>query len=263
MARNQLLHRLREVIKYRSMLYSLIMSELRTRYRASVLGFLWTFINPLLMLIVYSIVFSIIMRINMNHYSVFLFIGLLGWNMFATAVQSSSGVIIRQSSMVNKIYFPREILPLSVVGGSVFNYILSLVVLIPVLFLYGYWPTWLWLFFPLILLVGALMTAGFSLIFSALNVYFRDFEHMLGIFIMLWFYLTPIVYPISLIPKGYVNLIKLNPVVSVVLSLQDIFYYHQPLRWRLFLYGSIFAVIIFITGWKLFDRLSRRFAEEV
>ncbi len=258
-----MIYRIKEVYLYRSMLWSLILSELRTRYRGSVLGFLWTFVNPLLMLIVYTLVFSLVMRIKLPHYSAFLFIGLLGWNMFAAAAQSSSSVVLRQASMVKKIYFPREILPLSVVGGSMFNYIFSLVILLPYLAVTGYFPSVIWLYLPLILLVETIMTAGFSLIFSAVNVYFRDLEHMLGIFIMAWFYVTPVVYPITMIPHKYAQLFKLNPVTDIIVSFQDVLYYHQPMQWKMFFYGTIFSIVLLVVGWQLFAKLSKRFAEEV
>lgn len=258
-----LMDRFLEIWRYRSMLWSLILSDLRTRYKGSFFGFMWTFMNPLLMLVVYSLVYSFVLRINMKHYPVFLFIGLLAWNLFSTSALSSSRVIISQASMVKKIYFPREILPLSVVGGGIFNYLFSLIILIPFLLFTGNFPTLYWLYFPLILLVEILITAGFSLLFSVLNVFFRDLEHMLGIFLMLWFYLTPIFYSISFIPENYQFLFKINPLTSPIISLQNIFYYNQPVPWKLFLYGLIFGIIIFFSGWIVFGKLNRRLAEEV
>ena len=258
-----LLFRLQEIFSYRSMLWGMILSELRTRYRGSTLGFLWTFVNPLLSLLVYTLVFSVIMRIKLAHYAVFLFVGLLGWNMFSTAALSSTSVIVRQASLVKKIYFPREILPLSVVGGSVINYLFSLVILIPFLVFSGYTPNIYWLYLPLIVLLEAVVTAGFSLLFAALNVYFRDLEHMLGIFMMLWMYLTPVVYTLSMLPPAFQQFFKLNPIADAIISYQDIFYYGQPVRWKLFVYGWVLSILVFALGWQVFNRLSRRFAEEV
>lgn len=245
------------------MLWSLILSELRTRYKGSVLGFLWTFLNPLLMLIVYSVVFSTVMRIRMNNYSVFLFIGLLAWNLFAATVQSASGVIVRQSSLVNKIYFPREILPLAVAGGSILNYIFSLVILIPYLIIKGYDINIAWIYVPIALLFLALVSCGFALAASAITVYFRDMEHIIGILVQLWFYLTPIVYSLNMIPAPFRQLFKLNPVADTILALQSVFYYRTSPHWKLFVYGGILSALICALGWYLFSRLSRRFAEEV
>lgn len=255
--------RMNEVWKYREMLWSMILSELRTRYRGSFLGFLWTFINPLLTLLVYTFIFSKIMKVTMPHYALFMFIGLLAWNLFATSVQSSSSVIVRQGSLVKKIYFPREILPLSVVGGSVINYLFSLVILVPFMLISGYRPTIDWLFVPLILLLETIFTVGLSLLLSSLTVYLRDIEHMLGIFLMLWFYLTPVVYSISMLSPRVSQLFKLNPMSDVVLSFQSALYYHESPHWKLFVYGFVISVVVLLFGWWLFVRLNRRFAEEV
>ncbi|MCL6445299.1 MAG: ABC transporter permease, partial [Alicyclobacillus sp.] len=226
-------------------------------------GFLWTFLNPLLTLIVYSVVFSTVMRIRMAHYSAFLFIGILAWNMFASAVQASAGVVIRQAGLVKKIYFPRQVLPLSVVGGSVLNFIFSMAILLPFLVLQGYLPDVQWLWLVPITLSEAVMAAGFALLVSALNVYIRDLEHMLSIFLMIWFYITPIVYAPYMIPHNWIQLFKLNPVSGCIIAFQSVLYFHSPLHWKLEAYTVAFAVFVFIVGWATFERLSRRFAEEV
>jgi ABC-2 type transport system permease protein len=220
-------------------------------------------VNPLLMMIVYAVVFSIVMRIKIPNYPEFLLTGLLGWNMFASAVQSSIGVIIRQSNLVKKIYFPREILPLSVVGGSLINYIFSLVILVPLLLLTGYYPTISWAYLPLIILVELLATVGFSLMFSAINVFLRDFEHIMGIIMMLWFYLTPVIYALNMVPKKLMLIFELNPVTYAIVSIQDILYYHRSIQWNLFMYGLSMSLLIFIIGIKVFSVLSTGFAEEV
>lgn len=255
--------RLLELWKYREMLWSLILSELRTRYKGSVLGFLWTFVNPLLMLLVFTFIFTELMKSTIPHYSLFMFIGLLAWNLFAASVQSSSSVIVRQGSIVKKLYFPREILPLSVVGGSVINYLLSLVILVPFLLFSGYYPTLNWFYLPLILLLETILSIGLALLLSALTVYFRDIEHMLGTILMLWFYLTPVVYSSSILSPRVAQLLKLNPMTDVVLAFHSTLYYNQSPHWKLFVYGFVVSIAILVFGWWLFLRLNRRFAEEV
>lgn len=254
---------LKEVIAYRSMLWSLTQSELRTRYKGSLFGFLWTFLNPLLTLLVYSLIFSTVMKVNIPHYTTFLFVGLLAWNLFAISLQSSAGVVVRQSSLVKKIYFPRHILPLSVVIGSLINYFLSSIILASLLLVTGFHPTLLWLCIPPVVLIEAIVTAGFSLLFSAINVYFRDTEHMLGILLMLWFYLTPVVYPLSMVPKHLEWVFKLNPIGDIILFIQGSLYYNQLPHLKLIIYTVCFSIFIFVFGWVSYQRLSRRFAEEV
>jgi len=254
---------LRELIEYRYLWFELTLSELRTRYKGSVLGFLWAFANPLLTLIVYSIVFSNVMRIRMPHYSAFLFIGILSWNMFASAVQASAGVVVRQAGLVKKIYFPRQVLPLAVVGGSVMNFLFSCVILLPFLVAEGYYPTISWLWLIPLTFCEAVMAAGFALLVSAVNVYLRDLEHVLSIVLMLWFYITPIVYTPSMIPDRLSEFFKLNPLSGCILGFQSVLYFHSPLHWKLGLYSMSFAVVVFVVGWLVFSWLNKRFAEEI
>lgn len=255
--------RIAEIVEYRSMLWSLILSELRTRYKGSILGFLWTFVNPLLMLVIYSLVFSFIMRVSIKHYSAFLFIGILAWNMFASSVQGSASVIVNRSSLVKKIYFPRAILPMSVVGGALVNYLLSFAILIPFLLLSGIRPTFSWSFVPLILLFETFLALGLSLLCASLNVYFRDLEHMLGIFLMAWFYLTPVVYTYTIIPNNLLLVFKSNPMSGILIMLQDVLFYGHSVRWKLFVYTAVISILVLYLGWAVFERLNRRLAEEV
>lgn len=252
-----------EIFQYRFMLWGMISSDLRTRYKGSVFGFLWTFLNPLLMLLVYGMVFKTVMRVSLPHYLLFLFIGLLGWNLFANSIMSSVGVINRQSSIIKKLYFPREILPISIVLASAINYVLSLVILIPFLVISGVYPSWTWVYWPLILIIEVIFTMGLSLFFSAINVFLRDVEHMLSIVLMAWFYLTPVVYTLTMIPNKYVQYFKMNPVAGIIVSYQDILYYHLPPRWKLFTYSIGISLMVLLFGWAVFRKLNRRFAEEV
>jgi lipopolysaccharide transport system permease protein len=255
--------RIMEVVAYRGMLWRLITADLRARYKGSVLGFLWTFLNPLLTLLVYTLVYSFILRMNIPHYSAFLLVGLLAWNLFSASVQASSRVILSQASIVKKIYFPREVLPLSVVGASLINYLFSLAILFPYLFINGIHLHWTWVAFPVILLIELLQITGLSLIVAAVNVYLRDVEHVLNILMMILFYLTPIFYSLQLIPKHYQVFFKLNPMASVIIDMQNILFYGQAIPWKLTLYGGVLSILLFTTGWVVFARLNVRLAEEV
>lgn len=256
-------HSFQEVFRFRYLLWSFMLSELRTRYKGSVLGFLWTFVNPLLTLLVYSIVFSTVLRIKMADYASFLLVGLLSWNMFASAIQSSAGVVLRQAGLVKKVYFPRQLLPLAVVGSNLLNFVFSCCILLPFLVIRGHAPgvNWLWLF-PLTL-TEAIMAAGFSFFASAINVYLRDVEHILSIILMLWFYVTPIVYSPYMIPHRLLQLFKLNPVSGCIFGFQSVLYFQTPLHWKLELYSSIVAMWVFLSGWYVFTKMSARFAEEI
>ncbi|MEI2395812.1 ABC transporter permease [Paenibacillus phytohabitans] len=252
-----------ELISYKQMIKSLVLSDLRTRYKGSVLGFLWTFLNPLLMLLVYTIVFSTIMRFDMPNYTIYMFIGLLPWMNFSSSILSSSSVIIRNSNLIKKIYFPHEVLPLSTVLGGIVNYLFGLIIMFIAIFISGMTISIHVLYFPVILFLLFLLMFALTLLFSSLNVYFRDLEHILGAIVMAWFYFTPVIYPSNVIPEKYQYLFNINPMKPIIDSLQDIFYYHRTPELSGLLQSFIYNVILLIVSWVIFRKLSRRFAEEV
>ncbi|WP_282939473.1 ABC transporter permease [Paenibacillus sp. RC67] len=255
--------KIREIYQYRQMLESLVLTDLRTRYKGSFFGFLWTLLNPLLMLLVYSIVFKFIVRIDMDNYTSYLFIGLISWFLINQAVLSGTGVVIRNAGLVKKIYFPKEILPLSVVIGGVINYFFSLLILFPILFFNKIQLGLPLLLFPIILLVYFLFTFAITLIVSSLNVYFRDLEHILGIIMMVWFYLTPIVFTSSMIPKEIKYIFDYNPVKVIIEGFHDIFFYNKFPDAGPLITVAIVALLMLYFGFFIFKKLSRNFAEEI
>lgn len=253
----------KEVYQYRQMLKSLIMTDLRTRYKGSFLGFLWTFVNPLLSLAVYTVVFSTIMRIDLENYSIYLFVGILPWIYFSTSVQNGAGVVIRQNGLVKKVYFPRILLPLSTVGAALMNYLFSLLIMIPAVYYFGYDLQTSVAYFPLVLLIQTIFTLGLTIFVACLNVYFRDLEHIIGILMMAWFYFTPIVYPAKMVPEQYLNFFSLNPLMTIVESYQQIFYYRlAPDMNALTVVGALGLVILAISL-IVYEKLQRGFAEEL
>ncbi|MBE1445676.1 ABC transporter permease [Paenibacillus sp. OAS669] len=258
-----MIRRLIEIYNYRQMLSSLVLTDLRTRYKGSVMGFLWTFLNPLLLLAIYSVVFSFIMRQNIENYPMFLFCAILPWTFFSSSIQSCSGIILRNSNLVKKIYFPREILPLSVIIAGVINYFFGLVILIPSLLLTGIHINISLIAFPLILFVQTLLVLGVSLIVSAMNVYFRDLEHIIAIVLQAAFYITPIIFPISMVPKEFQMYFLLNPMTEIIQAYRNIFYYGtMPDFAHLFLY-LLYSFIVLVIGWAIFNKLQKSFAEEI
>jgi ABC-2 type transport system permease protein len=250
-----------EIYAYREMLKNLVSKELKVRYKGSVLGFLWTFFNPLLTLVVYSIVFSFIMRVQMNHYSVFLFVGLLPWNYLAASALMGVNSIVAGGGLVKKTHFPREILPLSIVLANLINYLLSILILIPGLLIVKIPITAAILAFPLILLAQTIFVSGLALLLSAVNVYFRDLEHITSVLMMVWFFFTPVIYPFEMIPEHFRSLFMLNPLVHVARAYQDIFFYHSFPDWLSLGYFTIGSIIFFMVSLTVFGRLQRSFAE--
>lgn len=252
-----------ELFNYKQMIKSLVLSDLRTRYKGSILGFLWTFLNPLLMLLVYTIVFSTIMRFDMENYIIYMFIGLLPWLNFSSSIQSSSSIVIRNSNLIKKIYFPHEVLPLSTVFGGIINYLFGLIIMFAAIFISGMTISVYVLYFPVILFLQFLLTYALTLLFSSLNVYFRDLEHILGVIVMAWFYFTPIIYPASMIPEQYQFIFDFNPMKPIIESLQDIFYYQRNPEFVSLLKSLVYNSILLLFSWIVFRKLSKRFAEEV
>ncbi|WP_394884861.1 ABC transporter permease [Clostridium butyricum] len=254
---------LKELYDYREMLSNLVKKDLRTRYKGSVLGFLWTFVNPLLQLVVYTMVFSVIMKVNVDKFYIYLFIALVPWIFFTSSVQGSASSIIANKDLIKKIYFPRIIIPISIVNAAFMNMIFSMVVVFIALIISGIGVSEYIIMLPIILGIEYLFTLGFSFIVSALNVYFRDLEHILGIVIMAWFYVTPIVYTSDMVPSDYSWILNFNPMVPIMQVYRDILYYKQMPDFNGLGIIIISSVIMIIIGYCIFQKLQRNFVEEL
>lgn len=254
---------IKEIYNYRHMLYSMVQRELRSRYKGSFLGFLWTFVNPLLQLAVYSIVFPFILRVQQENYPMFLFVALLPWIFFTSSVTGSTSSIVGNATLVTKIHFPRMILPLSVVCTNLMNYFYSLVIVIAALLLTGVHINFNILWIPVILLIEFLFALGLSLAFSALQVKFRDVEHIVGVVIFCWFYVTPIVFPMGVFPEAMANLIYLNPMVGIIEAFRNVFLYAIPPDFGTLLYSVTIAIITLFIGYFVFKKYEKTFAEDL
>jgi ABC-2 type transport system permease protein len=261
--RNQTLKAIKELYQYREMLKNLVRKDLRTRYKGSFLGFLWTFINPLLQLLVYTVIFTTIMRLDIDNYSMFLFVALLPWNFFSTSLMIGTGSIVNNKELIKKIYFPREIVPISVVTSGFVNLILSFVIVFIALFVSGIGITPAVVCLPVVFLVAYVMTLGFTLLFSALNVYFRDLEHILEIGTMAWFYLTPIVYKLDMIPARFLKLFFMNPMTPIIQAFRDILYYGIVPDFTVLGINLAAGMLLVVFGHLVFQRLQKNFAEEI
>lgn len=253
---------LREIWEYRTMIASLVKRDLRGRYKGSVLGFFWTFLNPLFQLLVYTFVFSIIMRSGIEDYYLFLFVALVPWTYFSSCVSSGAGCVIGQKDMIQKIYFPREVLPISFVLSQLVNMLLTFLVVIFVLIVSGKGiRISIWWYLPIIILIETLMAFGLTMLFSALTVYFRDLQYILGIITMAWQFCCPVMYDISLVPETLQPLYFLNPMTPVIVAFRDIFYYKQAPELNTMILAIIMGGLFLCVGWVAFEKLKRRFAE--
>lgn len=220
--------RARNVWAYRELLANLVRKELKVRYKNSVLGFAWSLLNPALYLAVFSLVFQVFLRANIPFFGIFLLSGLLPWNLFSNGLAAATGSVTGNAQLVQKVWFPREILPLAAVGAALVHFFLQLLVLGAALVLFQYSPAWQ--FIPLLvpaLLVLILLTVALGILLAAVNVTLRDTQHLLELALLAWFWVTPIVYPFRLVADtvtGGFYLLILNPVTSVVITFQRVLY---------------------------------------
>ncbi len=255
---------LREIYEYREMAVSLVKRDLKSRYQGSVLGFLWMFLNPLLQLSVYTIVFSTIMRMGIDDFYLFMFVAFVPWLFFSTCLSAGTMVIFSQQDMVKKIYFPREILPLSFTVSQFVNMLLSFVVIFAVLIFSGTGlnPAAL-LYLPAVMLIEFVLALGITCLISALTVYFRDLEHIMGIVSMAWMYLTPVIYPIEMVPEKYARFFYINPMTPVTIAYREILYYKRSPRIGTLADAAVMGILALAAGQFVFHRLQKRFVEEL
>lgn len=259
-----MLQRIKDIYAYRDMICSLVRRELRGRYKGSVLGFLWTYINPLCQIIVYSVVFSVIFRVQIEKFYLYLTIGMMPWVFFNTSLQGGSTCIRAQADMVKKIYFPREVIPISYVTSAFVNMLLSFIIVFLAVLVagWGFNPLAL-LYLPLIMVIEYFLALGMAFIVSSVTVYFRDLEQIVGVLMMAWIYLTPIMYDVDFIPEQLQPLFFLNPMTPVIVVYHDILYYHTVPGSACLLQAGLTSLVLFIVGFLLFWRLDRGFAEEL
>jgi lipopolysaccharide transport system permease protein len=263
-----MLHNLARLPRYRGLVQSLVARELKARYRGSVLGFFWSFINPLLLLLVYSFVFAYVLpqrADGADPYALFMFCGILPWTWFSSSVLESSAVLIAGGNLIKKVLFPAEILPIVTVLANMIHFFLGLPILGAFLIWYREpleFPQILW--FPVVVAVQLVFTLGLALILSALTVHFRDLRDILSHLLTFWFFATPIIYPWFMTPEPAKKFLDLNPLTHIVISYQEVLFFAGPFgHWRWLVALGAASVLFFLAGFWVFDRMRDTFAEEV
>jgi homopolymeric O-antigen transport system permease protein len=260
---------LANLFRYRGLIQSLVARELKARYRGSALGFLWSFINPLLFLLIYTFVFTVVLPAlhsrELEPFALFMFCGILPWTWFSSALSESAGSLISGGNLIKKVLFPAEILPLVSVLANMIHFFLGLPILTAFLVYYQRWPdAWDLLWFPAAVLVQLVFTAALALILSALTVHFRDIRDLLANVLTLWFFSTPILYWIKDAPGFSKRVLDLNPMTHIVVSYQEILFFRGPIgHWKWLLATGAMSILLFLAGFWLFDRLRDSFAESV
>lgn len=254
---------IKEIIDSKELLYNLTSKELKLKYRNSVLGFLWSFFNPILQLVVYTIAFKYIMKNNIPHFTVFLLCGLLPWQFFQISVQGSTTSIISNSNLIKKVYFPREILPLSQIFSNFINFAITLIILFAAIVVSGIHIGLPILMLPVVLLLLVMFTTGLSLILSCLNVLYRDIQHFVEVIFMLWFYLTPIVYSMDGRSRFQQMLLSLNPMTLITECMKSVLYTNTMPYYKYMLIIAALDIVLIFIGSLLFRKIEVVFAEEI
>jgi ABC-type polysaccharide/polyol phosphate export permease len=260
------LAQLRTLFRYRLLIQSLVGRELKARYRGSMLGFFWSFVNPLLLLLTYGIVFTHMLPVarspQVEPYFLFLFCGILPWTWFSSSLLESSGVLIAGGNLIKKVLFPAEVLPVVTVLANLVQFLLGLPILLVFLALTGRLAPSA-LLMPLPLLVQLVLTLGMALLVSALTVHFRDIQNILSHVLHLWFFATPVLYLYAGAPPALKSLLRLNPMTHVVFSYQQVLFFGRFDHARGLLLSGCLAILVFALGAFLFERLRDTLAEEV
>ncbi|MBB1553240.1 MAG: ABC transporter permease [Clostridiales bacterium] len=255
----------KDLYNYRELLKTSVKKDIGGKYKHSFLGVLWSFINPLLQILVYALIFPLVMKNGGSYkdYTVFMVCGLIPWAYFTTVINRASFIMIENGNILKKVYFPRSILPLSLVTSETINFLVSCIIILAFIVIKGFGISKFILFFPLVLLIQYVLLLGIALIFSAVTVYMRDIQHFIGVVLQLLFYATPIVYSIDTIPENFRWILKWNPMTYIIEGYRAIFYNQTMPDLKSLGVLGIISIIILIVGYLLFNKLQKRFAEEL
>ena len=254
---------LKNLYNYRELLKTSVKKEVRSKYKNSFLGVVWSFLNPLLQIVVYAIIFSLILKNKQENYAIFLCCGIIPWSFFSIAINKSAFTMIENGNIIKKVYFPREIIPISVVTAETINFLISTLIIIGFTVIGGIGISKFILFYPIILGVQYLIILAFSFIVSSICVYFRDLQHFIGIILQLLFYATPIVYSQDAIPREYQWILKYNPMTYIINAYRDIFYYQRLMDFMPLIILFFIGVLACIGNYKIFNKLQKGFAEQL
>ena len=250
----------KNLYKYRELLKTNVQKEIRGKYKNSFLGVLWSFLNPLLQIAVYALVFPLILRNTQENYVIFLCCGLIPWTFFATTISRSAFTMVENGNIIKKVYFPREILPISVVTSETVNFLISTIIIIG---FGGLGISKYIIFYPIVLIAQYLLLIAISLIVSSISIYIRDLQHLIGVALQLLFYAAPIVYAPESIPEQFKWILYCNPMTYIINGYRSIFYNQTMIELKPLLILIGCSIIGCIVGYMIFNKLQKGFAEQL
>lgn len=254
----------KELYEYRELLKSSIKKEIRGKYKASFLGVIWSFINPLLQVLVYAIVFPYLIGNRVDNYVVYLITGIIPWTFFSTVIQTCGTCIKTNSGIIKKVYFPRIILPLSSMLSGLINFFISCLIVILFCIVFGVGVSWHIIFVPLFAVIEGVFAMGIGMVVGACDAYVQDLEYIINFLLQLAFYGTPIVYDIGQFESAGIlgRLIQLNPMTQIIRGFRDCFLYHQVPQAEVILPLVLVALVSALIGITVFNKLEKGFAEQ-
>ncbi len=254
----------KNLYNYRQLLKSNVKKEIRGKYKGSFLGVLWSFVNPLLMTLVYAIVFPYILKNTGDNYVTYIIVGILPWTFFTTVISQGTFCVLGNAGIIKKVYFPREILPVSIACSGLVNFLISCIIMFLFLAFSGIGFSIYILWLPIITIIQFILTLGIIFITSAINVYIRDAEYIINFIISMLFYATPILYNSEMFIGTSVEwIIHLNPMATLINSYRDVLFYQTMPNINSLIIVFMMSVLLCIVGYKIFKKLEKGFAEEV
>lgn len=248
-----------EILHFRELVWALALKDLRVRYKRSVLGFLWALLNPLLMMLILTIVFSTIMSIAVDHYSIFLLSALLPWTFFSQALSYSVESIVGNGELLKKLYIGKSVFPVAAVLANLINFLLSLIPLLLLMLVLRFPFHWTWLYLPVPFIGLIAFTLGFGFFCAAANVFFRDVAHIVQIVLSAWFYVCPIIYSLDFVPRKYYVFFRLNPMLYILNGFRMAIYYGMLPTAQSAAMSLACGVVFFVLGYKVFRRYQDSF----
>jgi len=263
-----LLKEIRDILKWRELLWQMVGREVKARYKQSILGYFWVILNPLAQMLVMSFAFSIILRIPTNAtanipYSIFLFVALLPWNLFANSLSSAANSLVSSSSLITKVYFPRTILVIATIIAKIIDFLFASTILITYMIAYQIPITINILWVIPIFFIQQIFTLGLSLFFSAANLIYRDIQYLLSLITILWMYTTPVFYPADLVPEKFSIIFQLNPMAVIVNAYRQVILGGGQPNYLSLLIGLLVSITTLLIGFNYFKSREKIFADNI
>ncbi|MBU0619011.1 ABC transporter permease [Patescibacteria group bacterium] len=256
---------LKQIYQYRELLWNLTAREIKARYKQSVLGYFWVILNPFFQMLVMALIFSVVMKVPSwgIPYPVFLYVGLLPWNLLAKSLESATNSLVNNASLIKQIALPRELFVISTILAKIVDFFLASSILVLFMVFYQI-PINLTIFWLIpVFLTQLIFTFGLGLLLAAANLFYRDIQYLLGLIITLWMYLTPVIYPVEIVPESYRFIFKLNPMAVFVNAYRQIVFNQTPPNFNSLGIAILVCVIILLVSYKIFKKLEGLFADVV